>query len=139
MTLRTPTPEEPFIAREPGSGTRMLCELLFSRHRVPFAPTYVMSSNEAIKQAVMNGMAVSVLSLHTVGREVAAGALKVVDVEGMPMVRRWYVVHGHDKRLSPSALAFRDFMLKEAGAFVDRLMAPTMAAAKLKHRRLAPA
>ncbi len=131
--------DEPFIAREPGSGTRILCDTLFARHHLSFSPTYVMSSNETIKQAVMAGMAVSFLSLHTVGLEVATGALKVLDVQELPIVRRWYLVHRRDKRLSPAALAFREFMLEEAGAFVDKLMAAPMAAAKLKHRRLAPA
>lgn len=128
--------EEPFIAREPGSGTRILCDALFARHHLAFAPTYVMSSNETIKQAVMAGMALSFLSLHTVGLEVAAGALRVLDVQELPVVRRWYLVHRRDKRLSPAALAFREFMVGEAGAFVEALMAPAMAKAKLRHPRL---
>ena len=128
--------EEPFIAREPGSGTRSLTDALFAKHRVPFAPALVMSSNETIKQAVMAGMAVSLLSLHTVGREVATRAIHVLDVEDLPIVRRWYLVHRAEKRLSPAAGAFREFMLREAGAYVDEMMAPAIAAAKLVHRRL---
>ncbi|HXZ49012.1 MAG TPA: LysR family transcriptional regulator [Usitatibacter sp.] len=129
--------DEPFIAREPGSGTRILTDALFARHHVPFSPTLVMSSNETIKQAVMAGMAISLLSLHTLAREVATGALAVLDVEDLPIVRRWYLVHRADKRLSPAAHAFREFMLGEAGAFVDALMAPAVSAAKLVHRQLA--
>jgi DNA-binding transcriptional LysR family regulator len=103
---------------------------------VEFSPTLVMSSNEAIKQAVMAGMAISLLSLHTVGREVAGKAIRVLDVEDLPIVRRWYLVHRADKRLSPAAHALRNFLLGEAGAIVDELMAPAIAAAKLVHRRL---
>lgn len=128
--------DEPFIAREPGSGTRMLADALFARHHVAFAPTLVMSSNETIKQAVMAGMAISLLSLHTVGREVATRAIRVLDVEDLPIVRRWYLVHRANKRLSPAALAFRGFILGEAGRIVDTLMAPAIATAKLVHRRL---
>ncbi|HXN15916.1 MAG TPA: LysR family transcriptional regulator [Usitatibacter sp.] len=128
--------DEPFIAREPGSGTRLLADALFAKHRLAFLPALVMSSNETIKQAVMAGMAISLLSLHTVGLEVATGALKVLDVEDLPIVRRWYLVHRRDKRLSPAALAFREFVLREAGAFVEALMAPAIAGAKLDHRRL---
>jgi DNA-binding transcriptional LysR family regulator len=128
--------QEPFIAREPGSGTRILSEALFARHRVAFAPTLVMSSNETIKQAVMAGLALAVLSLHTVGLEIATGALRVLDAEDMPIMRRWYLVHRRDKRLSPAALAFRAFMLEEAGSFVEAMMAPAVAAAKLKLRRV---
>jgi LysR family transcriptional regulator, low CO2-responsive transcriptional regulator len=128
--------EEPFIAREPGSGTRILTDALFAKHRVAFAPTLVMSSNETIKQAVMAGMAIGLLSLHTVGLEVATGALKALDVEDLPIVRRWYLVHRADKRLAPAALAFRVFMLGEAGKFVEAQMAPALRTARLVHRRL---
>ena len=101
-----------------------------------FSPTLVMSSNETIKQAVMAGMAISLLSLHTSLLEIATGALHALDVEELPIVRRWYLVQRADKRLSPAALAFREFMLREAGGYVDALMAPALAAAKLAHRRL---
>jgi len=127
---------EPFIAREPGSGTRILADGLFARHRIAFSPTLVMSSNETIKQAVMAGMALSFLSLHTVGREIAAKAIHVLDVEDLPIVRRWYLVHRAEKRLSPAAGAFREFILREAGTIVDEMMGPAIAAARLVHRRL---
>ena len=127
---------EPFIAREPGSGTRILTDGLFAKHNLEFSPTLVMSSNETVKQAVMAGMALSVLSLHTLAREVAAGAIAVLDVEVLPIVRRWYLVHRADKRLAPAALAFREFILAEAGNFVDSLMAPAVTAAKLANKRM---
>jgi molybdate transport repressor ModE-like protein len=114
---------EPFIAREPGSGTRELAETMFARSKVDFAPTLVMNSNETIKQAVIAGMGVSFLSLHTVALEVATGTLAVLDVVGTPVMRRWYLVHRQDKRLSPVALAFRAYMLAEASAFVESFMA----------------
>lgn len=129
-------PRDAIIAREPGSGTRGLVDLLFARHHLLFAPILVMSSNEAIKQAVLAGMAISFLSFHTVSAEVAAGTLKVLDVEGLPMVRRWYVVHRRDKRLAPAAETFRRFMLDEAGGFVERLIAPAIKVARLRHRLL---
>ena len=128
--------DEPFIAREPGSGTRILADALFSKHHLEFSPMVVMSSNEAIKQAVMAGMAISLLSMHTMGNEIATGALKALDVEDLPIVRRWYMVHRQDKRLSPAALAFRSFMLGEAREYIERLMAPAMKTARLKHRML---
>jgi len=71
-----------------------------------------------------------------VGREVASKAIRVLDVEDLPIVRRWYLVHRADKRLSPAAVAFRGFILGEGGTIVDELMAPAIAAAKLVHRQL---
>jgi DNA-binding transcriptional LysR family regulator len=115
--------QEPFIAREPGSGTREMAEVLFAKHGHAFAPTLVMNSNETIKQAVIAGMGVSFLSLHTVALEVATRTLAVLDVVGMPVVRRWYLVHRKGKRLSPVALAFRSFMLAEGATYVESFMA----------------
>ncbi len=114
--------EEPFISREPGSGTRLIIQTLIEKRGVPFAPTMVMNSNETIKQAVIAGMGLSFLSLHTVGLEVATGTLVPLDVAGTPVVRRWYLVHRTDKRLSPAAVAFRAFMLAEASASMESFM-----------------
>ena len=119
--------EETFIAREPGSGTRQLTEQLFAKRQRAFRPTLVMNSNETIKQAVIAGMGVSLLSLHTAGLELATRMLTTLDVVGTPIVRRWYLVHRREKRLSPAALAFRGFMIAEGSAFVEKLMRQPLA------------
>lgn len=105
---------EPFIVREPESGTRVALQEFLDEHRIQ--PTFVMEmpSNEAIKQAVMAGMGVSLLSLHTIGLEWAQGLLAAPPVEGLPLVRRWNVVNVAAKQLSPAAEAFRYFMLEQA-------------------------
>ena len=73
-----------------------------------------MSSNETIKQAVMAGMGLSFLSLHTLGLEAQQRAdPKVLDVEGTPIMRTWNVVHLLSKLLSPAAEAFRYFIIEE--------------------------
>jgi DNA-binding transcriptional LysR family regulator len=113
---------EPFVSREPGSGTRLIIQTLFEKKGLAFAPTMVMNSNETIKQAVIAGMGLSFLSLHTVGLEIATGTLAPLDVMGTPVVRRWYLAHRKDKRLAPPALAFRAFMLAEAAAFMEAFM-----------------
>ena len=102
----------PFIVREHGSGTRTAMEAFFSEHR--FAPriTMEMSSNETIKQAVMAGMGLSFLSLHTIGLEVRSGLLNILDVEGTPLMRMWNVVYLQSKILSPAAEAFRYFIIE---------------------------
>ena len=110
----------PFIVREPGSGTRAAMEHFFAEHRI--APSYVMemASNETIKQAVMAGMGLSFLSLHTVGLELATGRLATPAIEGLPLVRRWYVVHKLAKTLSPIAEALRYFILEHGEAHLAR-------------------
>ena len=85
-----------------------------------------MSSNETIKQAVIAGMGLGFLSLHTVGLEVRSGLLHVLTIEGTPVMRTWNLVHLLSKILSPAAEAFRYFVLEEAEAFLAAHDAPLL-------------
>lgn len=117
---------ENFLVREPGSGTRMLMERVFRNHGMSVNATMEISSDETIKQAAMAGMGIGFLSLHTVELELQTGRLVMLAVAGMPVMRKWYVVHGKDRRLSPVARAFRDYLLTRAAASlqpVDRITA----------------
>ncbi len=116
-----------FIAREQGSGTRTAMASFFNEHR--FAPHIAMemSSNETIKQAVIAGLGLSFLSLHTVGLELRSGLLKVLDIAGTPLMRTWHVVHLGAKVLSPAAEAFRYFVIEEGAAFLRAHDAPLLA------------
>lgn len=105
---------EPFIVREPGSGTRAALEAYLAHHRIQPMFVMQMDSSEAIKQAVMAGLGVGLLSLHTVGLELKLGLVSTPAVEGLPIVRRWHVVTKAGKLLSPAAEAFRYFMLERA-------------------------
>jgi len=102
----------PFIVREQGSGTRNAMEHFFTEHRFEPSITMEMGSNETIKQAVMAGMGVSFLSLHTLWLELGTGLLKLIDVEGTPVMRTWQVVHLQSRLLSPAAEAFRYFLIE---------------------------
>jgi DNA-binding transcriptional LysR family regulator len=105
-----------FITRERGSGTRAAMEQFFAAHHLEPRISMEMSSNETIKQAVMAGMGLSFLSLHTIGLELEHGLMTTLDVEGTPIMRAWNVVHTLSKLLSPAAEAFRYFMLERAEA-----------------------
>jgi DNA-binding transcriptional LysR family regulator len=108
--------DEPFIVREPASGTRTAMQEYLDRYRLK--PSFVMEmpSNEAIKQAVMAGMGVSLLSLHTIGLEWQSGLIAAPTVEGLPLMRRWNIVNRAAKQLSPAAEAFRYFVLSHGEA-----------------------
>lgn len=111
--------KEDFVVRENGSGTRLAMERFFAQHRVKPRIVMEMPSNETIKQAVMAGMGLSFLSLRTARQEIAGGHLAVLDVDGLPLVRHWFVTHLTSKRLSPATAAFKQFLLEEGGALVD--------------------
>jgi DNA-binding transcriptional LysR family regulator len=107
-----------FLIREPGSGTRAAMEKFFADHRLTPRVAMEMSSNETIKQAVMAGMGISFLSLHTIGIELKAGLIAVADIDGLPLLKRWYIVSALARTLSPAAEAFRYFMLEEAERYL---------------------
>jgi len=102
-----------FLVREPGSGTRLAVDNLFAEHGLNVRPTMELGSSEAIKQAVLAGLGVSVLPLHNVARELKSGEVAVLDVEHFPLRRKWYAVHLKGKRLSVAAQAFLDFLRTE--------------------------
>jgi len=110
--------DEEFIMREHGSGTRAALDEYMQAHRLTPRVVMQMSSNEAIKQAVMAGMGVSLLSLHTLGLELTHGHIATPEVEGLPVMRRWHVVHNLAKMLSPAAEAFRYFVLERGEALL---------------------
>jgi DNA-binding transcriptional LysR family regulator len=107
-----------FIVREEGSGTRAAMEKFLSAARLEPRLSMEMSSNETIKQAVMAGMGLSFLSLHTLGLELDNGLIAIVDVEGTPVVRAWNCVHNLSKLLSPAAEAFRYFVLEHGERYL---------------------
>lgn len=108
-----------FVVREKGSGTRAAMERLFAQHEIPFKTAMEMPSNETIKQAVMAGMGLGFLSLRTVRHELAGGHLALVDVSGMPIVGKWYVTHLSQKKLSPAAKSFKNFLIEQGSPLVD--------------------
>jgi LysR family transcriptional regulator for metE and metH len=112
---------EAFLLREPGSGTRTLLLGLFSAPDLPVGPRMEIGSNETIKQAVMAGMGIALLSAHTIAAEVADGRLAVLDVEGMPIVRQWFAVRRSERRLLPAAQALWNHLVWSGADFLPRM------------------
>lgn len=106
--------KEIFLVRESGSGTRSAMERFFVEHKVAINKGMETDTTEAIKQAVQAGMGLGIMSQHTVELELETNRLKILDVQGFPIVRYWHVVNWKNKRLSSVANAFREFLLKEA-------------------------
>jgi DNA-binding transcriptional LysR family regulator len=115
--------EEEFIVREPGSGTRAAMEHFFREQHLAPPQVMEMASNETIKQAVIANMGLAFLSLHTCGLEIGTGQLAVLDIDGLPIVRRWHIVNVRGKPLSPAAEALRYFVLEQG----ERLIAAQFA------------
>jgi len=105
--------KEIFIVREPGSGTRLAMEQFFEERALTCRVGMEMASNETIKQAVMAGMGVSFISRHTIDLEIQTQRLAVLNVSGTPVIKQWHVAHLSKTRLSPTAEAFRRFVLTQ--------------------------
>jgi LysR family transcriptional regulator, low CO2-responsive transcriptional regulator len=106
--------EEPFIMREPGSGTRGAFQKLLDSQKLMVKVRLELGSNEAIKQAVAGGLGLSVLSRHTLLPEAANSELTILDVEGFPISRQWYVVYLSGKQLSVVSTTFLDYLYDAA-------------------------
>jgi len=103
----------PFIIREPGSGTRMTMEHAFKEKGIEISEVNIVAelgSTEAVRQAVIAGMGVSILSKRAVEIEVNAGLVKAVKLDDMEIKRDFYLVYHTQKTLSPLAVAFLEFL-----------------------------
>jgi len=115
---------ETFLMREPGSGTRLVMEAVFKQHLFTPQRIVTIGSNETVKQAVMAGMGVSLLSLHTLELELRTKEIGLFDVIGTPVMRSWHLVNMNAKKLSPAATAFRQFLLEHTNAYLEKTFAP---------------
>jgi DNA-binding transcriptional LysR family regulator len=128
---------EPFVVREKGSDTWNSMMEGFGGHLAGLNIAMEIRSTETIKQAVMAGMGVSFLSAHTISRELQAGSLTVLEVQGFPLMLHWYVVHRRAKRLPPVAQAFKNFLLQDGAGLIAQALGmkmPTPAARKTARR-----
>jgi len=110
--------EEPFIFREVGSGTQKIFEdiLLESRPKILDAlqPVARFGSSTAVKEGVKAGLGISILSERALETEVEAGALKVLEIEGIRMARRFFLIRDKRRIASPACKAMLDFLIAEA-------------------------
>lgn len=114
--------EETFIAREEGSGTRILMSRFLDRiGEGRIYDTTTMSSNETIKQAVMAGLGLAIISQHTVVDELHTGRLVTLNLPGLPIERAWYLITHADIPLSPAAERIRAHISGMKGGFLPQL------------------
>ena len=110
---------EDFILREQGSGTRTVFDVFFGdlpsgRPRIKFE----IGSNETIKQAVIAGLGLSLISAHTIEAEVASRRVAVLDVTGLPIIRQWFLVRRANWTPTPVGEAFWAFATTHAASLM---------------------
>jgi DNA-binding transcriptional LysR family regulator len=110
-----------FISRELGSGTRAIMERYFAEYGLSPIVTMEISSNETVKQAVIAGLGISFVSLHTIGSEIKHKQLAILDIQHTPIIRTWHVVALRKRNASQAAEAFRYFMLEKARSMLSAM------------------
>jgi DNA-binding transcriptional LysR family regulator len=100
-----------FMLREPGSGTRAALERFIKDQQIELPLHRELTGNAAVKQAVMANLGLAFMSLHAAALELQGGLLVSLDVLGLPLLRRWYVVQAKTSPLSHHAQALRSFVV----------------------------
>jgi DNA-binding transcriptional LysR family regulator len=113
---------ERFVQREHGSDTWNSMREVFGRQFPRLNIAMQIQSTETIKQAVLAGFGIAFLSAHTLALDLRAGNLVVLDVQGFPAILHWYLVHHRAKRLPPVAAAFKEYLLHDGAALIERLV-----------------
>ncbi len=107
--------EEPFIIREPGSGTLKIIEIhLKERHQKGLGILNIKTifgSSTAIKEGIKSGLGVSILSSRAIQNEIAMGTIKALRIKDIPMFRRFYLIKDKRRIASPLCQAMQDFLL----------------------------
>jgi DNA-binding transcriptional LysR family regulator len=104
--------ELPLIFRESGSGTRKIMENYLKKQGVNSLKRIELMSNEAVKQAVMAGLGYSIMPLIGIKREIKDGYISIIPREGLPITTDWKLIWHREKKPSPVAKAFMNFVLE---------------------------
>jgi DNA-binding transcriptional LysR family regulator len=110
----------PFIMREKGSGTRHVTEGFLKAHGVTLNHKMELTSNEAVKQAVMAGLGYSIMPLIGIGRELQRGALRIIPVQGLPLASEWNLIWLRGKAFTPAMKGYADFLTAERERLIER-------------------
>jgi DNA-binding transcriptional LysR family regulator len=98
--------EEPFILREPGSGTRAVEERALTRLNLPVRVIMALGGTEAIKRVVAEGVGLAIVSRLSVRAECIGGSLAILPVAGLRLERPLHLVRRKGRRDGPTLQAF---------------------------------
>lgn len=113
---------ELFLGREPGSGTRILTDRFIARIGEDVGvQTMELGSNETIKQGVIAGLGIAIISAHTVAAELAGGRLVTLKLPGLPIMRQWYLIRPANARPGVAATAFETFLKDLGGSYLPAI------------------
>lgn len=105
--------ESPLLFRENGSGTRQAMEKFIQQKNITIPKKIELTSNEAIKQAILAGLGYSVMPLIGIRREILSKELQIIPIKGLPIITNWSLIWPRGKKHSPAATAFLEYLQNE--------------------------
>ena len=113
--------EFPLIYREPGSATRNAMENYISRNKFSVRKKMELTSNEAVKQAVISGLGCSIMPLIGIRDELQRKKLQIIELKGLPILTSWNLIWLKSKKLSPAAIAYLEFLRNEKERIIQEV------------------
>lgn len=111
--------EYPLIYREKGSATRNAMENYISKNNFPTDKKMELTSNEALKQAVIAGLGYSIMPLIGIKNDLSNGNLQIIPMKGLPIITHWNLIWLASKKLSPAATAFLEYIESEKDRIIN--------------------
>ena len=108
----------PLIYRESGSGTRHIMEKFIKQNNLPVRKKMELTTNEAVKQAVIAGLGCSIMPLIGIKNELNIGDLQIIPVKGFPIISNWQLIWLKGKNLSPAASSFLSYLKKSKATII---------------------
>ena len=112
----------PLIYREPGSATRMAMEGYLSGLGKEVEHKLELTSNEAVKQAVLAGLGISIMPMIGIQQELEAGKLTIIPIDGLPIRTEWQLVWLRKKELTPVMEAYIKYLNKEKDRISEEIL-----------------
>lgn len=110
----------PLIFREPGSATRNAMENFLSENNIFAKKKIELTSNEAVKQAIIAGLGCSIMPLIGIRNELEKGDLRILPMPGFPITSMWYLAWLRDKKFSPAAKAYLEYVENEKEKIISQ-------------------
>lgn len=110
----------PFIFREKGSGTRQTMENFIQKKNIPVLKKMELTSNEAVKQAILAGLGYSIMPLIGIRNELLQHSLQIIPVKGLPIKTVWSLIWLKGKKHSPVSEAFLEYLKQKKASIVQQ-------------------
>ncbi len=110
----------PLIFREKGSGTRQAMESFIDKNKISVIKKMELTSNEAVKQALLAGLGYSIMPLIGIRNELHNNELQIIPIKGLPIKTNWSLIWPKGKKHSPVSLSFLNHLKNEQAQIVEK-------------------